>query len=352
MFLSLLVSCVLQVPDVTPMDAHVKRSSEGFTSVFDVAEMDDGRVLLTDNRDRAIFIVDFSAPSVTPLGREGEGPKEYRSAFSILPQPDGRFFVYDTSLRRFLVLAADGTIEGTQPFCPPPLNSFSAPRGPDGDGYLYMSHREVSPDGLAPDAILYKWHPEMEDLQQIGTFSNYAPGQQGRGFVPMPREDAWTVHPDGRVGKLVAEDYHWEWMDGRVSPPVDFPKIRVGEEEREAWLDEVYSRSAGGSSSFRGGTSSRTNRRPVDPGRFPRFVPPFNGEYLPAAPWGHVWVKVEVLSGPTLTVFDVFDGEGHHLRRVSLDGDARVVGFGSSVVYIARKGEYDLEWLEQYADGG
>jgi hypothetical protein len=351
MFLSLLISCVLQVPDITPMDAPVQRSPEGFTSIFDVAEMDDGRVLVTDNRDRLLFIVDFSAPSVTPLGREGEGPKEYRSAFSILPQPDGQFFVYDTSLRRFLVVAGNGTIEGVEPFNPPPLNSFSAPRGPDPEGYLYLSHRAVSPDGLAPDAILYKWHPEKADLQQIGTFANYAPGQKGRGFVPMPREDAWTVQPDGRVGKLVAEDYHWAWMDGRVSPTVDFPRVRVGKEEREAWLDELYSRSASSASSFQGGGSSPANRRPVDPGRFPRFVPPFSGDYIPAAPWGNVWVKVDPLSGHSLTVFDIFDGEGNHLRRISLEGDARVVGFGSSVVYIARKDEYDLEWLEQYAAG-
>ena len=105
----------------------------------------------------------------------------------------------------------------------------------------------------------------------------------------------------------------------------------------------------GGSGSFTGGESSSANRRPVDPGRFPRFVPPFEGDYLPAAPWGDVWVRVDVLSGPTLTVFDVFDEEGNHLRRVSLKGDARVVGYGSSVVYVARKDEYDLEWLEQYA---
>ena len=351
MILSLLVSVALQVPDVTPLDAPNHRSSEGFTSVFDVAEMDDGRVLLTDNRDRLLFIVDFSAPSVTPLGRAGEGPKEYRSAFSILSQPDGRFFVYDTSLRRFLVVAADGSIQGTEPFNPPPLPGFSAPRGPDPEGYLYLSHRVVSTDGLAPDAILYRWHPEREDFQQIGTFANYAPGQQGRGFVPMPREDAWTVQPDGRVGKLVAEDYHWAWMDGRVSAPVDFPRIRVGEKEREAWLDELYSRSSGSASSFRGGGSSSAPRRPVDPSRFPRYVPPFTGDFIPAAPWGDVWVKVEPLSDPSLTVFDVFDDEGHHLRRVSLEGDARVVGFGSSVVYIARKDHYDLEWLEAYAAG-
>lgn len=344
--LSLMLLACLQ-PQVTPLDGMLNRSSGGFTSIFDVAEMNDGRVLMTDNLEQALYLVDLPAQSVVRIGREGEGPEEYRSAFSILPQPDGRFFVYDSRLKRFLIIAADGTIDGTQRFNTPPLSGFSVPRGPDSDGYVYLSHREVSPTGLAPEALLFRWHPEAEDLQRVGTISNYAPGQQGPSFVPMPREDAWTVLDDGIVGTLVAQDYHWEWADGRSGPPLPFPRIRVGEKEREAWLDGVYARSAGGSSTFSGGSRS-TTRRPVDPGRFPKIVPPFKGEYLPAAPWGEVWVKLEVLSDSTHTVFDIFDREGIHVRRVSVEGEARIVGFASTVVYIARKDEFDLEWLERY----
>lgn len=332
------------------------RSADGFTNLFDVAELTDGRVLMTDNRERAVVLVDLAAGTVERLGRQGEGPEEHRSATTILPQPDGSFHVYDSANRRFLVVSAGGEIVGTARLKRPALTGFSAPRGPDAAGAFYIAQRRVGDGGLLPEATLYRWMHESGDLEVVGTLSNYAPGQEGRGFVPMPREDAWSFLPDGSVAIVVAEDYHVEWYargGGTVTgPPVPHPRVRVGEREREAWLDEIYSRPPGGGVSVNGGGSGggdrRVNRRPVDPDRFPRFVPPFKRGYAPAAPWGEIWLELEVISDDEQTVFDVLGRDGTLIRRVSAEGRARLLGFGPDAIYVARKDDFDLEWLEKY----
>lgn len=68
----LLASIVLapQVPTV-PLGQADARSSEGFTSIFAVHELADGRVLVTDNLDTAIRIVDLGSGTVRDLGRRG-----------------------------------------------------------------------------------------------------------------------------------------------------------------------------------------------------------------------------------------------------------------------------------------
>ena len=175
----------------------------------------------------------------------------------------------------------------------------------------------------------------------------------------MPREDAWSFLPDGSVALIVAEDYHVEWTGGArgdvSGPPIEHPRIRVRGHEREAWLDAIYSQPAArasgtnGEGAGRSSSSSGRTRRPVDADRFPDFVPPFKRGYAPAAPWGEIWLELQIALDEEHSVFDVLGRDGQLQRRVAVPGRARVVGFGEGVVYIARKDEFDLEWLEKYA---
>ena len=246
-----------QAQQTVPLGDPTARAPEGFTNIFEVVEMSDGRVLMTDSRERTVAIVDLGAATVDRIGRKGEGPEEYLTPFTILPQPDGSFHVYDSRNRRFLVVSAEGEVTGTARLSRPALSGFSSPRGPDDSGALYIGHRQVGTNGLLPEASLYRWMHDTGDLELVAKISNFAPGQQGRGFVPMPREDAWSFLPDGSVALIVAEDYHVEWTGGELGdasgPPIPHPRVRVREREREAWLDGIYSRSASAASSFSGG---------------------------------------------------------------------------------------------------
>lgn len=346
--------------EIRPLGAAEARAAEGFTHVFDLVELRDGRVLLSDSRERSLAVLDLDRGTVERIGRRGQGPREYQSVYSILPRADGSFAVYDANQRRVTVVSADGEVVGSESFERPPLRGFSAPRGPDPRGRWIIDARAVGPSGLLREAVLCRWDPSGGEVDSVGVLMQYAPGQGGRGIVPMPVGDAWSVLPDGSVARVVAEDYHVEWWgpDGsRVAgPPIPHRRIRVGAAEREAWVRELLARPAAGanmSRSSRGAAPSRsevtTRLASFEAGRFPDFVPPFAWGYTPASPRGHVWVRLDVESGPDRTVFDVIDRRGGLAHRISVEGRARVVGFGPDRVYLVRADDFDLEWVERYA---
>ena len=45
---------------------------------------------------------------------------------------------------------------------------------------------------------------------------------------------------------------------------------------------------------------------------------------------------------------DVFDAQGRLARRVTLEGERFVLGFGPGVVFVGREDEDDLVWVERY----
>ncbi len=348
-----------EAQEVRALGAPIARASEGFTHVYDVAELSDGRVLLTDSRERALAIVDFRAGTVERIGRRGEGPQEFGSVFSILPRRDGSFDVYDGSQRRLLRVSPAGEVLGTERFVAPTLSGWSAPRGPDRNGKWYIDARIVSGAGLARGAVLYRWDPISGGVDSLGVLYQYAPGQEGQGLVPMPLGDAWSVIEDGAVARVVASDYHVEWWlpDGRTvnGPPIPHRRVRVGRPEREAWVEELLAGPSSGMSMHRGAAASRPSPtvvaqrlRELDPNRFPSHRPAFRWGYTPGSPQGNVWVRLDVESDRSRTVFDVIGRDGSLVHRLSLSGRARIVGFGVDSVYLVRLDQFDLEWLEKH----
>lgn len=336
----------LAAQDVRPLGEPDARAAEGFTSIFDVAELPDGRVLITDNRERSLAILDLDGGSVRRVGRIGEGPSEFQGVFSILRRPEG-YHVYDPGNARFLVVSPDGRITGTERFIRPPFPGLAPPRGPDAGGRVFFELRQVGANGLERPAVIYRWDTQTGRADSVGTAMQYARGQGGPGIVPMPMADAWSVMPDGSVLVVRAEEYP------------DYPRMPADEAARDGWIARMLARS-GGSSVATGGASTRSSdagalerrvreyRRRLDADRFPEFLPPFEGGYVPAAPWGEVWIRVDPASTARQTVFDVLGRDGRRIRRVGVDGRARIVGFGTESVYIVRTDAYDLEWLERY----
>jgi hypothetical protein len=342
---------------VRPIGEPVARGVEGFTNIVDVAELDDGRVLLTDSRERSMALVDLAARTVERIGRIGQGPVEYMSVSTILPREDGSFAVYDARQHRLTLLSADGRISGTEGIALPPFTGFSAPRGPDADGWVYVDARRVGPNGLERAAPLFRWNVRTGATDSLMLVMQYAEGQEGSGIVPMPKGDAWSFLLDGSVARIVGEDYHVEWSGGGRDPvvgsPVPHANTLVGPAERRRWVEMMLSRPAG-RVSFSGDSeavsSQEVDRRLEEfgPRRFPEHLPAFSTGYAPASPQGHVWLRLDVESGPERTVLDVIDRDGRLVRRLGVRGRARVVGFGVDAVYLARKDSQDLEWLEKF----
>ena len=67
-------------------DAAIK---EPFTRVAGARELPGNRAIVTDQMERTVYLVDFSAGSRRQIGRQGDGPAEYRFEMAPFPQVMG-----------------------------------------------------------------------------------------------------------------------------------------------------------------------------------------------------------------------------------------------------------------------
>jgi hypothetical protein len=66
------------------------------------------------------------------------------------------------------------------------------------------------------------------------------------------------------------------------------------------------------------------------------------------APGGEAWVLRTRPAGDKVPTCDVFNKAGALVKKVALNPNSRVVGFGKGTVYVARTDEDDLQWLQRY----
>ena len=103
-----------------------------------------------------------------------------------------------------------------------------------------------------------------------------------------------------------------------------------------------------------GGTQTSANTGgggPVPPQEFADTKPPFDGSSagsVLATPEGEAWVLRTRPAADKVPTYDVFDRTGALVRKVSLNPNSRVVGFGRGTVYVARTDEDDLQYLQKY----
>jgi hypothetical protein len=355
----LLAATVLmqQVPTVA-LGQPDARSSEGFTSIFAVHELEDGRVLVTDNLDNAIRVVDLRAGTVRELGRRGQGPLEYQSAHTILRGSGDTVLVTDNVQRRFVKLV-NGEIVATaqQPDVLRSLSSFSAPIT-DARGRLYFDVRtiDMSADGFHErDGVVMRWTPGSTHLDTVAILrvTSHAP-RANTGYNPFRYRDAWGLAPDGAIAVVGTEPYRVEWAAvGRPvsGSPIPYDRVRIDDDERNAERD-AFSRRGRGGLRFRGPPQARGTRDPqlrqrIPDDVFPPYKPPFTESRMLVSPAGEVWIPRAAPWDAEQTIVDVVGRDAILRRHVTVPANTRIVGFGRGAVYVAVTDEYDLQWLER-----
>lgn len=346
-----------EVPTVAPGRPDA-RSSEGFTSIFAVHELADGRVLVTDNLDNAIRVVDLRAGTVRELGRRGQGPLEYQSAHTILRGSGDTMLVTDNVQRRFVKLV-NGEIVATerQPDALASLASFSAPIS-DERGRLYFDLRtiDMSADGFHErDGVVMRWTPGTTSLDTVAVLRvmSHAP-RANTGYNPFRYRDGWGLAADGAIAIIGTEPYRVEWITGRQrtsGSPISYDRVRIDAGERDAERD-AFSRRGRGGMRFRGPPQARGSRDPqirrqIPDDVFPPFKPPFTESRVLVSPAGEVWIPRASPWNAERTIVDVVGRDAILRRHVSIPVNTRVVGFGRGVMFVAVTDEDDLQWLER-----
>jgi hypothetical protein len=336
---------------------------EGFTRVTGVRELPGGRAIAVDQADQSVYLVDFTKGSSEKIGRQGDGPAEYR--FPLAPQR-GRgdtTWIFDPTLRRMLVIA-EGKIAATVavPAGAPP-GGLTEPHNTDREGRAYFEGSSFDAErGTFLDSVaIVRWHPREPRIETVSRLynggrvrftSDVGPVSQARSSTPFPHVDAWAVLPGGDVAIVRQSPFRIDVVgaDGSVKPgaPVVFTPMPVTQEEKDSIRARTSSQRV--TAMGRNGGGGQQFRRPSFPDdAYPKEMPAFVASSVRATPEGEIWVGRSRRVNDARWRYDIFDAKGVPAGSATINSRAVIVGFGAGTVYVARTDPADdLVYLERY----
>ncbi len=346
--------------------------SQPFTQITNVRELSDGRVLISDPRERAVHLVAASLASAQQVGRTGAGPGEYALPGRLIAVGADSTWLLDGGNRRVLTFSPDGKPGGQLAAAGgnggwDPGSNF--PRYVDARGFAYFAGSALTERNGA--IVSSDSAPIVRANRRTGVKDTVAFVQLAKSAIsttsskgaitsmnitinPWGAEDDWVVTSDGRIGIVRNDGYRIDWIapngTRRVGARVAFTPVPISQGDRDA----ASQRASGGSSAPSGGGggggvsfSVGASRTPPNFDNWPKIKPPFLARAAVLAPNGRVWVLRTRSAADSVPVYDVFDDTGARAEQIALAPNTRVVGFGARNVYVARRDSDDLEYLQR-----
>jgi len=341
-------------------------SIEGFTKVSGIHELRDGRLVVVDERDKLVHVLDSGLAGMRQLGRQGAGPREYGSPSRVYALGGDSCAIDDMQNARMLIVRSDGTLGGT-------TDRYGRGRGAnarnrpaatvhatDARGYFYA---QAPPSGNGPGgsyAALLRWRANSQAVDTMVRLplADLKPLTRGDGGIrayeppgPFATHTQWAVASDGRIAVVNHQPYRVDIVmpDGsrRQGPAIAFKPLRLTNAHKDEWRKEA--------AAPRLTLITREGRRTVqsvswpvqEPKAWPDYLPPFLPDALHCAPNGHLWVERTTLPGSGRQ-YDVFDRYGRLVERASIPVGRKLIGFGENAVYLIRRDDLDLEYVERY----
>jgi hypothetical protein len=344
--------------------------AEPFSMMTGLRELSDGRVVISDYREKLIRIIDLKGakPPVT-VGREGRGPGEWGLAGQLLVGRADTTWLLDLINRRLLAIGPTGATGTMVPLLAPGasptelrstmlsdrLGRFYAegsavllPTGGLASGTIHMADSVpiIRSDATLqrPDTIAWLRLPKMSVEVNM---SGARPQTRARGMSPFAARDAWSVGTDGSVVIARVADYHIERIlpDGKrmVGSPIPYQRVPV----TTALKEEAVAAMQKGMAQFAGEMPPGFNLNAlIDGFEWPEFKPPFQGS-ISVAPDGRVWVPVAGRAGEG-PAYDVIDTGGRLVERVSFPPRTALFAFSSTAMYVVRMDADDLQYLQRH----
>lgn len=318
------------------------------TSVTAVAELPDGRVVVSDKSGLALLLLDPASGRTTTLASPGLGAGRVAEPGGLYGGAGRPLLLLDQGQMRAVAIAADGRLGAMAPYAPP---GTSASTSGDRDAYLLDgSGRSYSVDSASrmrslasgmtpPTADLVRFDATSGASHVVARLrqraSRVIPGGDGmtytRAVIGSP-EDGWGVTSDGRVAVVRAEPYRVDWYAAsgvETRGPVQVhPVVPITQADREDFIERHRGGSVSVGASGVPGTSGGAGYTFAD------SKPPFDAEDVVVSPAGQVWVLRNQPHGKSGVVYDVFDGRGRRSDRLALPDGSRVIGFGVGAAYV------------------
>ncbi len=363
MLLPLLAAMLLvQEPAPRRLPAAELEAPDGVSTVVSLIELTDGRILLSDGKDKALYVIDFAKRTMKHATSTGSGPKEYAQPGGLYRMRNGEIRLLDQTQRRYLRLRADGTPVNTVPFhsvggAMSFSSTFNDPHQLDGDGNEYERERPGRGGAMGPEAWLTRRSATRTD--SLARLRNpESEMRDGGGFrilmtVSFSPSDGFAVARDGSIALVRAEPYRVEWRapNGKMvqGPALTFtpqPITAADKAEVEARRRSVQLPGNVRISRPDGSTFDPSSSVPEP--RYAAAKPAFVQDPIRIDEQDRVWVRRHAAVGAP-ALYDVFDRQGVRVDRVELPPRTTLAGFGRGVVYLARADADDLLWIGRVA---
>ena len=338
-----------------------------FGSVSAIAVDDDHNVYVLDGQARHVRVFDSDGTYVNTLGRDGEGPGEFKVPIG-LAISNGRLLVRDPANGRVQLFGLE-TGENEEWRYLPSDHFWNTPLYRDDQGRIYVDISEtemrfivMDSDGTQIDTISAPVAPADFDDDQYGMNAQGESGDRWRSVganVPFSPDWYWTVHPTGHFLSALSTAYriNLEQDSGVLRIERNHTPVAVPDDERDRHEQRIMSR-----------------MRQVDAGwswdgaDIPTHKPPFRG--LRAGNDGRIWVRLwtearqvaneehdpaNPESSPFTWVeplrYDVFEADGTYLGAVvppaGFSPSAPPV-FGRSFVWAVERDELGVQRVVRY----
>jgi hypothetical protein len=333
--------------------------SEEFSDIVSVRELTDGRLLVSDAREKRIVVADFRGNSVQSIGRVGDGPEEFHTPGRLWAIAGDSTLMKDGGGYPYITVFIGARIAGRISTESPASLAVSrgSLRGADLGGHVIASVLPRRTPGQPPASTgsysLIRFDRRANRTDTVarvasgtavsGTASGGpagAPTGTPRYVVSLATGDAGELFPDGMIAIVRMYPYRVEWCTPDLKC-TEGPLLRANDppmtdRERRAWLG--YVRIAG-------------NWPPTDDiartTGWPGLVPPTGGRFFPEPAGRLVIERFPVVEGPPLR-YDIVDRNGRLAAQVLLPLNERIAGFGPRSVYIVATDSVGLQRLRRH----
>jgi hypothetical protein len=265
---------------------------EGFGAVSGVRELSDGRLMVGDVLGHMLLWVDMESGTMEQIGREGQGPEEYRTPDALYRLPGDSTLLVDLGNGRLTILDPQGEIVRTTPIGRQIGGQMvvTVPRGVDELGRVYFEPFGMMPGAPGsgppqmPDSgVVARWDPATDavDTLMLVKLAETRVETSGRvvrvSTVRMSPLDDWAVGYDGSVVVARAPEYRVDRLaDGvlQTGQTIRYRPVPVGRGEKLAYVQALQRggtavNMVGGASSTQFGRSDPSSQEPDISGVWP-----------------------------------------------------------------------------------
>lgn len=317
--------------------------------VVGAVRLANGSIVIGNAGTYELRLYDATGIHLRTVGREGEGPGEFRMVSHLRRLPSDSLAVLDSRLRRISVFSADGVLARTLTIQSGPA---SAPATITNDGSVMTSSpiplRSLPSTGIYRDsATYYAFNPDGTFADTIGSFLSFELFQHGSGQPPNQ-----VLLPFGHTTVYAAADAFYVGTNDQDLIRVFDARgnqqrtLRLNLPRRRVTDDDVLEARRVELARARSDERRARTAMALDAAPRPDEMPLFRSLLVDHA--GHLWVEAYRVSDTDAPRWSVFDPTGAIVAEAVLPVGVQALDIGDDYVLGVWRDELDAEHVRLY----